>query len=160
MHVSPMPSTTSGPFPATVRGLGIGRGVFPLQPGHTQSVPGSVPGVSQTSPIPSPSLSFWSGVVLEWTVLPGVGEAVAVVVRRLAAQWIAELFWSGITGIGNAVAQQLTEPEVAVTRRRLVGPSWDTGIPHSVRVKGTRVKGVLGAIAVSISLAESIADSS
>ena len=62
MHVSPMPSTTSGPFPATVRGLGIGRGVLPLQPGHTQSVPGSVPRVSQTSPIPSPSLSFWSGL--------------------------------------------------------------------------------------------------
>ena len=53
------PSGTSGPLPETVRGPGMGR--------PAESVPGLVPDMSQTSPMPSPTSSpaaFMSSVGL------------------------------------------------------------------------------------------------
>src|SRR5207253_11480088 len=59
------PSGTSGPLPATVR-VGMGR--------PAESVPASRPGVSQASPMPSLSVSFWSGLEISGQLSPRFGK--------------------------------------------------------------------------------------
>src|SRR5439155_4762136 len=93
------PSGMSGPLPATVRG-GMARPAPGTHVGPTQSVPASKPGVSQASPMPSSSVSFWSGLY--------TSGQVSLRLRKPSPSWSVGWFEGGPVVGSSGVGSQLS----------------------------------------------------
>ena len=138
-----------------------GDGAGPGMGRPAESVPGLVPGVSQASPMPSPtsspaaflSLSAWSGLACRGQLSPLFGKPSP----SWSVGWLARRAVLSVrSGSGHRCrgCRQARPCRRTCRCRPPAGTALIAGVPNRVGVEWAGVEGVLVAVAVGVALAE------